>query len=390
MKILFVTYDFPYPTNSGGKNRAFHLLKHTSKQVDIYLFSFVREDYDPECNKEILSLGVRKIKVYKRHGKVSLSSASSIFLSNNSIFKNLYYDKKAEEMLLSYVVDEKIDAVHFESTYTGFYINETFKNHKVKTILGTENIEHLLYEDLAKNTKRILLKPIIRNQAKRLRREELEMVRNATAVTTITRGESEVLEKETGKESFIVSNGIEPDKFFYKFDNKKKNNILFVGNFSYFPNIEGINYFLEEVFRKIPQDIKLTIIGKDSSKVIKDNPRIVKKEFVEDIIAEYREADAMIFPIRIGGGTNFKILEAMALGLPVIAEPDRLSGLRAVSDVHFLSAHSPDEYKNQLERIYNDNKIKKITENARKLIINNYSWDTIGKDLVNVWKKVVL
>ena len=74
MKVLFITYDFPYPTTSGGKNRAYHLLKYTAKKADVFLYSYVREDYNPDSNNEILSLGVKGIRVVKRKKLSSISN----------------------------------------------------------------------------------------------------------------------------------------------------------------------------------------------------------------------------------------------------------------------------------------------------------------------------
>jgi glycosyltransferase involved in cell wall biosynthesis len=257
----------------------------------------------------------------------------------------------------------------------------------VKIILGTENIEHMLYFDYAKSLKKFYLRPFVNYQATKLRDEEVAMMRGSDRVTVITEDEKDILKKNFGIESEIVANGIEPDAFSYAFSETKRNNILFVGNFSYFPNTDAFDFFYKEVFPKIDKDITVTVIGKEvSSKFKNTDRRIIKKDFVEDIIAEYRNADMLIFPIRIGGGTNFKVLEAMSLGVPIIANPARLSGLRARSDEHFLPAVSADEYVSQIEKMEDAVLRKKLSVNARKLIEEYYAWDTIGKELLRIWK----
>jgi glycosyltransferase involved in cell wall biosynthesis len=165
---------------------------------------------------------------------------------------------------------------------------------------------------------------------------------------------------------------------------------LFVGNFSYFPNVDAIDFFIKEVFPKLDKKLTLTIIGKKCKEKFKfNNKRITTRDFVDDIIAEYRNADVLIFPIKIGGGTNFKVLEAMALGLPIVAQPERLAGLNAISGTHFLEARDGFEYDEQINRLYNDPKLRQsLSQNARKLVEENYSWDGIGNDLLSVWKKV--
>lgn len=389
MNVLFVTYDFPYPTNSGGKNRAYHLLKYTAKEADVFLFSYVREDYNPEHNREILDLGVKKIQVAKRKKLSSFSNFPKTVLQNSSIFKTLYGDEKIFNQILEIIKSEKIDVVHFESSYTGFFLGKRLRKFGVKTVLGTENIEFMLYYDYAKSLKRFYLKPFVYYQAKRLKEEELSMVRNADSVTTITKQESEILEKLTGAKSSIVANGIEPKTFSYSYDKTIKNNLLFVGNFMYFPNVDAIDFFYNQVFPKLNRKLSLTIIGKKIEEKFKfKEKRIVTHDFVEDIISEYRKSDMLIFPIRIGGGTNFKVLEAMALGIPIVAQPQRLAGLEAVSEVHFLKAESAEDYAEQIERLYNDDELRsKISSNARKLIEEKYAWKEIGMELLKVWKK---
>jgi glycosyltransferase involved in cell wall biosynthesis len=247
----------------------------------------------------------------------------------------------------------------------------------------------MLYKDLANYNKKFYLKPFIKIHASRLEEEELLMVKNSDRVTTITEEEADILKNLTGVKCEIVANGIEPVLFSYKFDKTPKKNILFVGNFSYFPNVDGIEFFLKEIFPKLSKDLTLTVIGKNVLRVVKDkNPRIVKKEFVEDIISEYRNSDILVFPIRIGGGTNFKVLEAMALGLPVVANPERLKGLNASEGIHFLKALTSEEYSAQISMLYNDPSLAyEISRNARSLIEKYYSWEKIGHDLLRVWKQ---
>lgn len=388
MNVLFVTYDFPYPTNSGGKNRAYHLIKHTAKKANIFLYSFVREDYNPDYNEEIKKIGVKGIKVFKRKKLSNPMNIPKTLLSNSSIFKTLYYEREVLEDLKEVVKSEQIDVIHFESSYTGFYIGEEFGK-GIKKILGTENIEFKLYFDYAKSFKKVYVRPFLSYQAERLKNEELRMVREADRVTTITDEEGKFLEALTNVSCDTVANGIEPLTYSYKFDRTIKKNILFVGNFNYFPNVDAIEFFVKEVLPKLPSDVRITIVGKKVDEKFKFNDkRIVTKDYVDDIIDEYRKADLLIFPIRIGGGTNFKVLEAMSLGLPIVAQPERLSGLRAKEGEHYLPARNGQDYVDQINILYSDGKLReKLAVNARTLIDKYYSWEKIGVALLEVWNR---
>lgn len=389
MRVLFVTYDFPYPTTSGGKNRAYHLLKYTAKKADVFLYSYVRKDYNPDSNNEILALGVKSIKVKKRAKLSAITNFTKTVIRNSSIFQTLYKNEEVFSEIIALVKEEKIDIVHFESTYTGFFIGPELKRLGVKQILGTENIEFQLYFDYAKELSKFYLKPFVYYQAKRLKNEELYMVKNADMVTTITQSEADFLGDLTKVKCHIVANGIEPSLYKYEYDPSIKKNILFVGNFSYFPNVDAVQFFYKNVFEKLDDDVRLTIIGKKCNEKFKfNNKRIIMKDFVEDLIAEYRKADMLIFPIRIGGGTNFKVLEAMSLGIPIVAQPERLAGLRAFEGEHFLGARTGDEYVQKIKQLYDDSMLReKLARNSRNLIEKYYDWEGIGNELMSVWKK---
>lgn len=388
MNVLFVTYDFPFPTNTGGKNRAYHLIKEVAKEANIFLYSYVRDDFSPDYISEMTAVGVKEIKVYKRKKLSNLLNFPKTVFKNTSIFKTLYYEKEVLHDLQEMILENDIDIVHFESAYTGFFIGESMKKRYVAQVLGTENIEYQLYFDYARIANPVL-RPFLMYQANRLKNEETKMYKKADFVTVITKEEANEISKYTNEKCEVVTNGIDPGKFPYELSKKINNNILFVGNFSYFPNIDAVNFFYNEVFKKLDKNLTLTIVGKKCKEIFHfEDEKVIFKEFVENIIDEYRNADALVFPIRVGGGTNFKILEAMALGIPIIANPERLSGLDAVADLHFLEAKEANDYVRQIKRLYNEPEtVKNITENARKIIEESYSWHSIGKKLMEVWKK---
>ena len=390
-RVLFLTYDFPYPTNTGGKNRAFNLLRYTAKKMDVYLYSFVRTDFNPEHLEILRNEGVKDIKVFKRREAKKVSNIPLTLLHNSSIFKTLYFDKKAKEEILDFVKEYDINLVHFESAYTGFYLCSELKKRGVTQVLGTENIEHLLYRDYASTIRKPFLKPIFHQQASRLKKEELSMFKRADACVAVTRQEATYISSYSKKLCGVVPNGIHLSDFKFSFNEKKQHNLLFVGNFTYFPNVDAMNFFYKEVFQKLKNPPALTIVGKKGQDVLGyTNEKVIFKEFVEDITAEYRTADALVFPVRIGGGTNFKVLEAMSLGTPIIALPQRLAGFNAVENKDFLKASTGEEFIEQIEAMYEDKiNLKSIALSARKLVDQSYSWDNIGEELVRTWKKTI-
>lgn len=384
-KILFVTYDFPYPTNTGGKNRAYSMLKHSGSSIKKYLFSFVREDFRKEYKNEMDKIGVEVVGIKKRR---KLSDPRNIFglLRQDSIFKTLYFSKTTLSELISIIDQREIDIVHFESFYTSFYISDVIRNMGTKQIFGTENIEFKVYKDYADRVYS-LLKPFYAFQADKIKKEEIGLFKKADLCIAVSSTDGKVI-KEYAKKCEIVKNGVDLDEFKFETPKKKKGkNLLFVGNFSYFPNVDGIKYFYNCVFKNLEEDTVLTIVGKKVQTLpFINDPRIETKEFVPNIVDEYEKADIVVSPIRLGGGTNFKVLEAMAKGVPVVSLPHRLEGLDLQEGVHIAIANNHLEFIDKIKTMLDDFELRKrISKEAREFVKKEYSWEIIGRRLAHIW-----
>lgn len=386
-KVLFFTYDLPYPITSGGKNRAYHMLKYTSKNTDIHLFSFIRKGFKDEYCNELKKIGISNITLFERPAAGKMQIVTRIARNpHQSIFKSLYYSPKIDEELTIYMKKNDISIFHAESFYTGFYISESKKAHGIKQIYGSENVEYLLYREYVQNSVSLLQKPLYSYQVKMIMKEEKEMSNIADICLTVSHEDKEKLSVITNKKIEIIDNGIDTKKIkLIKKTSYKK--ILFVGNFSYFPNIKAIEDFYNEVFLKIPDAI-LVVVGKDARSKLSfvQDKRVEIHNFVEDLGDIYKDARVFVFPIRFGGGTNFKVLEAMAYGLPLVAFPDKISNIEGISSEDFFPVSNFEEMKNTLVSILEGKSdVVNPVLRARKIIEKNYSWEMIGSNLSKIW-----
>lgn len=389
MKILFVTYDFPFPINSGGKNRAYHLMKQASYDADIFLYSFTRNSYQNKHNLELEKIGVKKIFTHTRQNKKSFSALLKTLSSSSSIFKNLYFEKNVLNELIDIIKQEHIELVIYESFYTSFYIDEEIKKLNVKQIYGSENIEHILYHDLAK-TKGKIVGSLYSSQVNRVRSEEENAYKNSDLIFAVTQEEKEYIQKKTKTPVSVIPNGINPDVFTFKKKGRVEKKLLFVGNFAYFPNIDAMNFFYKEVFLKIPDAI-LTVVGKHQEKLpyLISDTRVKNIDYVENIEEAYHNSDIFVFPVRFGGGTNYKVLEAASCGTAIVAIPDRVAGLGFSPDVHYISATSPTEFIDGINLLTQDKKLyDSIVKNARHVIENNFTWRKIGESFIKSLKNI--
>lgn len=403
MKLLFFTYDFPVPITSGGKNRAYHMLKYGTKNIDVTVFSFYREIPDNESIAAIESLGISNIRLFKRPlaNFKSLAENPVSFLRNapalarvanpaTSITKKLYFQKDVMKELIKTVTEEKIDVVHFESLYTAYYFSPALKELHVTQIFGTENIEYRLYEDYAKTAAKKILIPLYYLESQKIKGDEHHLLKSFDHTMAVSKEDADSITQITTKPCEVIENGVDIDTFSYKKRKKKeKKTLLFVGNFTYFPNITAIKNFYTQVFKNLDDFYELRIVGKDVKSLGIDDERVTCIEYVKDIRDEYYNADVFVFPIRIGGGTNFKVIESMACGLPIVGYDDRLKTMGIENKQEAVFVSNGKEFISAIEKITSDSKMSELlSHRARKFVEERYSWEVIGENLNKYWKKV--
>jgi glycosyltransferase involved in cell wall biosynthesis len=166
--------------------------------------------------------------------------------------------------------------------------------------------------------------------------------------------------------------------------------ILFVGTMGYYPNVDAVLFFTRQIApilkKKSPIQWNLRIVGmppqKNWLRRLKHFPEINCSGFVKDLHPEYEAADIVISPIRGGGGTRIKILEAFAHDVPVVSTSKGAEGLEVENGVHLLIEDDPELFANACIRLMNDHLLRKeISHRAFDLVISKYSPEIIN----SVW-----
>jgi glycosyltransferase involved in cell wall biosynthesis len=156
---------------------------------------------------------------------------------------------------------------------------------------------------------------------------------------------------------------------------------LFIGTLGYYPNEDGIVYFCTEVLPLIregsPRGVRVLIVGPGASLAIQDLARAPDVRLIgplPDVSTAYRETDAVIVPIRAGGGTRIKVLEAFSCRRPVVATTLGLEGIAAQPGKHFLSGDTPTELADQCLRLVGNPRLaERLAANAYQLFRDAYT-----------------
>lgn len=156
--------------------------------------------------------------------------------------------------------------------------------------------------------------------------------------------------------------------------------VLFLGDLAYAPNRDGIEWFVRRVLPGSSVD-EVRIVGRGDVDAGTD-PRVVVCGFVDDLAAELRRATAMVVPLRAGGGTRLKVLEAFGWGIPVVSTRLGVEGIGAEPGRHYLAAETPEEWVEALARLVADASLRaELAGAARALVDERFTWDLAVRPL---------
>ena len=389
MNILFVSAILPWPLVSGGQVRIYNLLKRLSKKHEITLVSFIRDEHERTFTKN-LSFCKHVHMVYRgkaRQVKYLIRAVTSAYPWLLSTYENTNMRQLLEELASR----EQYDLVHIEP----FYVFPSLPELSIPIVVGEHNVEYRIYEDYVRVFPVVPLRPLLFLDVFKLRLQEERVWRKAAAITAVSEEDRNVMKKKTNTPVAIVANGVDLVNFPFRSTRPKRNTpvLLFVGNFSWLPNVEGCKTLLNDIWPLLKDRFPvatLRIVGRNMPQSLKKRANALGATVVgeiSDIAKEYRSADMLLAPIRIGGGTKFKMLEALASGLPIITTEQGMQGLDATAGSHYLKASTPEEFVAQTEKIWENTNLRStIIRSGRKLVEEKYSWDSIAKILDDVWK----
>ena len=385
MKILFFTPALPLPPFSGGQVRALNLLKQISKEHEVTLFSFIREEKELSYLSELKEI-VKEVKTFKRRKVNSLNNLR--YLLKYPFAAALYYDPDVAQLLkdelrLGY------DVAHFESFYTLPFLE---KDLGVKTVAGNENVEYFVYQRYAA-TKKEPVRSLMRLDIARMKNYEESKWKIADSSLAVSVSDQKVIEEVVGRDCPVIPNGIDVE-FFKDVKRKPENSLfLFVGPTKYIQNADAASWLVKEIWPEIKKrvpDARLWFVGRSQQDWLLNlnKPDIKVQTDLNDIREAYSKASVMLAPLRAGSGTKFKVLEAFASGVPLIATKVGIEGLEARSKEEFLLAETPHEFSEAaLELLENPDLNVKIVQGGKTLVEEKYSWEKIGRKLNTVYAK---
>jgi len=390
MKILMLTPYLPYPLLSGGQIRTYNLLKNLAKKHEIVLFSFIRNESENRYKDELLKF-VKRVETFKRRPAWSIFNILLAGLTPFPFLVSIYYSRKLQKAILEELRNYTYHLIHSET----FYVMPNIPKTKVPVLLVEQTIEFLVYQHFVE-TVYLPLRLLLSLDVGKIKFWEKFYWKKAKKVVAMSEGDKEVMEREVPHlDVDIVPNGVDTEDFF-QIKKEKSNNpiILFVGNFKWLQNQEAVSILVTqiwpEIVKKLPR-ARLWIVGRYPTPEIQayESDTIKVSGNIVDIKKVYSKANILLAPIYGPGGTRYKILEAMASGIPVVTTSQGIEGLNAKDQIHAIVRDDPKLQADATIKLLTDRSLYlQLAQNGKKMIAQNYDWKKISEKLDYLYQKV--
>ena len=299
------------------------------------------------------------------------------------------------KVLSAYAGNHEVDLWQLEWTP---YIDMLRGISPAPTLIVAHNVDSLIWQRYHEAETNPLRRWFIKQQWRKFKQFELGVFNRATGVVAVSPDDAAILRQEFGVQNVdVVDNGV--DIAHYQAITAKRNirELLFLGSLDWRPNLDGVRQLLDKVFPRVLENepqAKLTLVGRHPPRWLTERasatPQVELCANVPDVRPYLARAGMMVVPLRIGGGSRLKILEAFASGLPVVATSVAAEGLRVVPGKDLQIANSVDAMATAITNwLRHPEDAQPFALGGQQVVADQYDWDRLANDLETVWEKTV-
>jgi len=396
MEILFLSSWFPYPPDNGARKRVWNLLKQLSRRHEITLLAFTQGEAQPGLEtvrarcQEVQTVPQRLFRPHRLRALMGFLLPQPRALTDT-------YSVSMQNLVEQTLAQNQFDIVVASEIGIGLgtapYVRKVDSTPRVLEDLELSMVKDRMAAERGWGQR-------LRHSPTwwKLRRFAARLLRDLDGCTVASEQERDlVLGIVPGYQPLaVVPNGIDLDFYAGNFGTPEPQSLIFPGALTYQANFDAMDFFLRRVFplvRARCPEATLRITGRTDGVPVGRLPLsegVILTGYLDDIRPCLAQSWACVVPLRVGGGTRLKILEAMALGTPVVATSKGAEGLEVTPGEDILIADEPTEFADAVLRLLGDPALRaKLAANGRRLVESRYGWECIVKKLEQFLYQVV-
>lgn len=424
-KVLFLAHLLPWPLEGGGQIKSYHTLRALSERYDVRMVALIRRREESKYLRNLQPLCVDGIDLLKLernrltnpyHAVGSLLSGRSFVVSRDTIafpfpFRAWHRRERRASVPHDYigriyryraVWTSPPDAVHVDHLQMAQFLASFLPASANPTIvLDQHNVEHRIIRRIAESPG---TNPLMRGFAgiewPKLRDFEIAAMRRADVTLAVSDADRDAfvsLAPDLADKVVTVPIGVDTDYFTVAERRPDAQTILSIGTMSWLPNVDAMRWFVSEILpliRAKKPGAHVCIVGANPAIQVvalgKRDPAVVISGTVPDVRPYAKECGVFVVPLRSGSGVRVKILNALAMGLPVVSTRIGAEGIAVTHGENILIADTPHQFADAVCRVLHDRAFAdRLGANGRALVEEKYTWDAVGKRLHAVYDRVL-
>jgi|SRR3972149_5280771 len=390
MRILFLTPRLPFPPNRGDRLRSFHYGRVLSKKHSLSLLSLIQSDKEMQYVEDLKGIfdnvEVVLLKPWRSYLNMVLH-----FFSKMTLQVSYFYSKQMNKKVKEILKREKFDVIYTFSHCMAPYASEVKGAYKIFDL--TDAISLFLRRMV--RHRNIFLRPLLYWEYLKTKRYEPYIIKKFDECWFISPVDRDAISIPGNTSNIVlVPNGIDVDYFKPEKSKRNTNTILFVGYMG-IESVITVLHFYKEIFPLVKKEIpsaKFYVVGADPPKKITklaSNENVVVTGFVEDLRLYYNEASVLAAPMRFVAGVQNKILEAMAMEVPVVTSRLGNEGIDANVGKEIFVEDEPKAFANCVVKLLkNEDLRKQVGANARRFVQKNFTWEKVVDRLDEIYLKI--
>ena len=382
--LLYLVHRLPYPPNKGDKVRSYHLLKHLAARHRVFLGTFIDNPQD-EAYVDALPPFCADMHIARISPRTAKIRSLTGLFSNEALTLPYYRNAELQAWVDRTIREQKIDTAVIFSSAMAQYVQGV---PNVRTLVDFVDVDSAKWSQYAVNH-RWPMSWLYRREGERLLAFERSVAQRATHSFFVTEAETELFCRSAPESRGRVDpmcNGVNADFFSPEHDlatpfKGGELPLVFTGAMDYWPNVDAVSWFATEMLPGLRQNrpnLKFYIVGRSPTPVVTAlaNEHVIVTGTVDDVRPYLRYAAVVVAPLRLARGIQNKVLEAMAMGVPVVASQECAGPVDAVAGRDFLTARSVEDYQRHIEDLLQSPERAATMGNAaREQVLARYSWD---------------
>jgi len=382
MNILVLCHRVPFPPKRGGKIRPFNMIRHLARNHQVTVATLARNAREREEGQGLLDycheVHIGTIPDLVGWGRFALHVATA-FPSTFGYF----YSPWLRRIVTSLLERRSFESILVHSSSMGPYVAHHGGCRKVMDFGDADSEKWFGYA-------RRSLFPLslgFRWEGAKVRRYERWLASRFDGISVNTTREREILARYVEKPIEVITNGVDLEYFRPRGDggaSYQAQRLLFTGNMSYLPNVDAVKHMVFDILPRIraeAPDVEFYIVGMDPAPAVRrlaDGRAVVVTGSVEDVRPYLEEAAVAVAPLRLARGLQNKVLEAMAMRVPVVASPAASDGIHALPDTDLMVADTPEAFARAVLGLLRDpGRRERYAAAARACVERGHNWDRL-------------